>query len=53
MNAKIQKINYFGFLENNKIIDLLKKMHIFSYPSIWLKRVVLLQLNQWLLAVKS
>lgn len=30
-----KNINYFGFLENKKIIGLLKKMHIFSYPSIW------------------
>ena len=28
-------VNYFGFLENKKIIELLKKMHIFSHPSIW------------------
>ena len=30
-----KNINYFGFLENKKIIELLKTMHIFSYPSIW------------------
>ena len=30
-----KNINYFGFLENKKIIELLKKMHIFSYPSVW------------------
>ena len=30
-----KNVNYFGFLENKKIIDLLKKMHIFSYPSVW------------------
>ena len=28
-------VNYFGFLENKKIIEKLKKMHIFAYPSIW------------------
>ena len=28
-------INYYGFLNNNKIITLLEKMHIFSHPSIW------------------
>ena len=28
-------INYFGYLDNAKIIDLLKKMHIYSFPSIW------------------
>jgi glycosyltransferase involved in cell wall biosynthesis len=32
-NAK--NVNYFGFLENKKVIDLLKKTHIFSYPNIW------------------
>ena len=30
-----KNINYFGYLENKKIIDLLKKMHIFTHPSIW------------------
>ena len=30
-----KNINYFGFLENKKIIELLKKVHIFSHPSIW------------------
>ena len=30
-----KNINYFGFLENKKTINLLKKMHIFSYPSVW------------------
>jgi len=30
-----KNVNYFGFLENKKTIKLLKKMHIFSYPSIW------------------
>ena len=30
-----ENINYLGYLENKKIIELLKKMHIFSYPSIW------------------
>ena len=32
---KTKNVNYFGFLENKKIIELLQKMHIFSYPSIW------------------
>ena len=32
---KIKNVNYYGFLDNKKIIDLLKKTHIFSYPSIW------------------
>lgn len=32
-NAK--NVNYLGFLENKKVIDLLKKTHIFSYPNIW------------------
>jgi len=30
-----KNINYMGFVENNKIIELLKKMHIYSFPSIW------------------
>ena len=30
-----KNINYLGYVKNEKIIDLLKKMHIFSYPSIW------------------
>jgi len=32
---KTKNVNYFGFLENRKIIELLKKTHIFSHPSIW------------------
>lgn len=28
-------VNYLGYLENDKIIELLKKMHIFAHPSIW------------------
>ena len=31
----MKNINYFGFVDNKKIIELLKKMHIFAYPSIW------------------
>ncbi len=27
--------NFHGFVEHSKLINLLKKMHIFSYPSIW------------------
>ena len=30
-----KNINYHGFLENKKIIELLKSMHIFAHPSIW------------------
>ena len=30
-----KNVNYFGFLNNKKIIQILKKMHIFSHPSIW------------------
>ena len=30
-----KNVNYFGFLENKKIIELLKKMHIIPHPSIW------------------
>ena len=36
MNVENTKnVNYIGFLENKKIIELLKNMHIFSHPSIW------------------
>ena len=31
----IKNLNYFGFVENKKIIETLKRTHIFSYPSIW------------------
>ena len=30
-----KNVNYFGFLDNKKIIELLKQMHIFAHPSIW------------------
>ncbi len=30
-----KNVNYFGFLKNEKIIEKLKKMHIFAHPSIW------------------
>jgi len=30
-----KNVNYLGFLENKKIIELLKKTHIYSFPSIW------------------
>ena len=30
-----KNVNYHGYLENKKIIELLKKIHIFSYPSVW------------------
>jgi UDP-glucose:(glucosyl)LPS alpha-1,2-glucosyltransferase len=30
-----KKINYLGFVENSKTIELLKDMHIFTHPSIW------------------
>ena len=32
-----KNVNYFGFIENKKIIELLKKIHIYSYPSIWVE----------------
>jgi len=28
-------VNYFGFLKNEKVIEQLKKAHIFAHPSIW------------------
>jgi len=30
-----KNVNYLGFVENDKVIDLLKNMHIYSFPSIW------------------
>jgi len=30
-----KNVNYLGFLENNKIINLLKNMHIYAFPSVW------------------
>ena len=30
-----KNVNYFGFMKNFEIIQLLENMHIFSYPSIW------------------
>ena len=30
-----KNVNYFGYLENKKVIDLLKKTHIFAHPSTW------------------
>ncbi len=30
-----KNVNYLGFQENKKVIEQLKKMHIFSYPSTW------------------
>ena len=32
---KTKNVNYFGFITNEEIVKLLKKMHIYSYPSIW------------------
>ena len=32
-NAK--NVNYLGFVDNKKTIELLKKTHIFAFPSIW------------------
>jgi len=32
-----KNINYLGFLDNNKVIELLKKMHIYAYPSVWVE----------------
>ncbi len=32
---KLKNAKYHGFVEHANLIELLKKMHIFSYPSIW------------------
>jgi len=30
-----KNVNYLGFLDNKKVIEILKKTHIYSFPSIW------------------
>jgi len=30
-----KNVNYLGYVENKKLIEILKNMHIFSYPSVW------------------
>ena len=30
-----KNVNYLGYVENTKIIELLKKMHIYAFPSVW------------------
>ena len=30
-----KNVNYLGFVENKNVIELLKKTHIYSFPSIW------------------
>ncbi len=32
---KTKNVNYLGFLENKNIVELLKEIHIFAYPSVW------------------
>ena len=32
---RTKNINYLGFIDNKKVIELLKKTHIFAFPSIW------------------
>ena len=32
---KIENIEFHSYLENEKVIELLRNMHIFAYPSIW------------------
>ena len=32
---KLKNTKYYGFVEHSSLVELLKKMHIFSYPSIW------------------
>ena len=34
---KTKNINYLEFLDNKKMIELLKEMHIYAYPSIWVE----------------
>jgi len=30
-----KNVNYLGFVKNSEVIELLKKIHIYSYPSVW------------------
>ena len=30
-----KNINYLGFVKNDKVVEILKNMHIFTHPSIW------------------
>ena len=32
-----KNVNYHGFIKNEKIIDLLKEMHIYAFPSTWVE----------------
>jgi len=32
---KTKNVNFLDFIENNKIVKLLKKTHIYAYPSVW------------------
>ncbi len=31
----IKNVNYHGYMENSRLINFLKEMHIYSFPSIW------------------
>ena len=31
----MKNVNYHGYMKNNKLINFLKEMHIYSFPSIW------------------
>ena len=33
--SKMKNVNYLGYMKNNKLINFLKEMHIYSFPSIW------------------
>ena len=33
--SKMKNVNYHGYMKNNKLINFLKEMHIYSFPSIW------------------
>jgi len=32
-----KNVNYLGFLDNKKVIELLQKTHIYAYPSVWVE----------------
>ena len=31
----MKNVNYLGFVKNTKIVELLKNMHIYTFPSVW------------------
>jgi len=47
--SSLPNVSYVGYKPNEFIKDNLKNYHMFAYPNIWEKHLVLRQLKQWLL----